>query len=110
MYHKPTAAVTIVLAKAHIFTRCKGAGKAIYEILTAAAAILLPMTGPRVNHNLFQHGSVWPSPQRGGNYIRSRLLRRVCHAAPIWNRFWPKSHAVCYAQTLSRGTNAPSNP
>ena len=33
--------------------------------------------------------------QRGGSHIWSRLLRRVCHAALIWDRFWPKSHAVC---------------
>ena len=69
-------------------------------VLTAAGAILPPMTSPKVVGSLSQHGSVWPSIQRGGSHIRSRLPRRVCHAAPIWDRFWPKSHAVCHAQTL----------
>ena len=35
------------------------------------------MTGPKVAGSLSRHGSVWPSPQRGGNHIRSRLLRCV---------------------------------
>ena len=41
-------------------------GKTLCEILTVADAMLLPMAGSRVDGNLFRHGSVRPSLQRGG--------------------------------------------
>ena len=43
----------------------RGVGKVLYEVLTATDAIPLPMTGPRIDHNLFRHGSVRPSPSTG---------------------------------------------
>ena len=44
-----------------------GSGKTLYDILTVADAIPLPMAGPRVDQNLFQHGSVRSFLQRDGN-------------------------------------------
>ena len=77
MCHKPTATVTIVLAKAHIFARYKEASKTLYEILTAVTAILLPVTGSRVDRKLSRHGSVRQFLQRGGNHTWSRLPRVI---------------------------------
>ena len=53
-------------ARAYVAASRRG-GKALCEILTAADAIPLPVTGPRVDHNLSRHGSVRPSLQRNGN-------------------------------------------
>ena len=73
------------------------------KILTVAGTLYRhPWLAQRSAGSLPRNGSVRPSPQRGGSHIRSRLLRRVCHAAPIWDRFWPKSHAVFHAPTSSR--------
>ena len=41
-------------------------GKILCEILTAADTMLLPMTRPRVDDNLFRHSSVRPSLQWSG--------------------------------------------
>ena len=63
------------------------------EVLTVADAIPLPMAGPGVDGSLSQHGSVRMSLQWGCSRTRNLLLRRVCHAALIRDRFWPKNHA-----------------
>ena len=70
-----------------------GLGKMLSEVLTVADAIPLPMAGPGVDGNLSQHGSVRMSLQWSCSRTRNLLLRRVCHAALIRDRFWPKNHA-----------------
>ena len=47
-------------------------GKTLYEVLTVADAIPLPMAGPRVDDDLSQRGSVRPFLQRDGNRTWSR--------------------------------------
>ena len=64
----------------------RGVGKVLYEVLTATDAIPLPMTGPRIDHNLFRHGSVRPSLQRDGSCTWSRLPRCDCHATRTGGR------------------------
>ena len=55
-------------------------GKTLCEVLTIADTVPLSMADLRVAGSLSRHGSVWPSLQRGGNHIWSRLPRRDCHA------------------------------
>ena len=65
-------------------TLLNGSGEALYEILTIADAIPLPVAGPRADGNLFWHGSVRPPLQRGGNHIWSRPPRLGSRAAYMW--------------------------
>ena len=57
----PFMCFTCMLLKMYTLS---GSGKTLYEILTVAGAMLLPMAGPRVDCNLSRHGSVRPSLQR----------------------------------------------
>ena len=70
-----------------------GLCKMLSEVLTVTDAIPLPMAGPGADGNLSQHGSVRMSLQWCCSRTRNLLLRRVCHAALIRDRFWPKNHA-----------------